>query len=238
MLRKREKGNIQAAKSAAAERVIAHRINEKPRISLRDKAYEAIKNNIITCTFRPGESINEALVASMIGLGRTPVHQALDRLRLEGLVEVIPRKGVIVKPVILSAVMQMIEVRLVNECFCARLAAERANDDDIRALRHVATRARSAITKRDINTLMSLDREFHETLALCAKNDELADVLRRLNEQSLRFWFISFKSDHHVSFQEQHEALIEAVAQRDPDGAEAAMRLHIEGFRDNVVRHL
>jgi DNA-binding GntR family transcriptional regulator len=228
MIRKPQKKRAEAARE----------VSEEPRISLRDRAYETIKNNIITCTYPPGETINEALVADMIGLGRTPVHQALDRLRLEGMVEVMPRKGVIVKPVILSSVMQMIEVRFVNERFCARLAAERANDDDVRALRHVTERARLAMSERDITALMSLDREFHDRLARAAKNDELADIVRRLNEQSLRFWFISFKSDHHESFQGQHEALIDAVERREQQEAETIMGNHIEAFRESVVRNL
>src|SRR5436189_326382 len=99
-----------------------------PRQSLRDQAYEAIKDRIITCQFKPGECINEASVSALLGLGRTPVHQALDRLMLEEMVEVIPRKGVIVKPVILLDVLQMIDVRMINETQCARLAAARADD--------------------------------------------------------------------------------------------------------------
>src|SRR6185437_384077 len=99
--------------------------------SLRDSAYEAIKQRIITCAFKPGEYINELQLSSLLKIGRTPVHQALDRLMLEGMVEVIPRKGVIVKPISLNEVLQIIEVRLINECYCARLAAERANDADI-----------------------------------------------------------------------------------------------------------
>src|SRR5262249_9819141 len=105
-----------------------------PRQSLRDAAYEAIKHRIITCKFKPGECINEASVSALIGLGRTPVHQAIDRLMLEELVEVIPRKGVIVKPVILQDVMQMIDVRLINEVYCAGLAAARADDTHIENL--------------------------------------------------------------------------------------------------------
>src|SRR6202030_3722746 len=120
-----------------------------PRQSLRDAAYEAIKHRIITCEFKPGECINEASVSALLGYGRTPVHQALDRLMLEEMVEVIPRKGVIVKPVILQDVMQMIDVRMINETQCARLAAARADDTDIEKLRNVLDRARQAISGRD-----------------------------------------------------------------------------------------
>src|SRR6476660_5114114 len=116
-----------------------------PRQSLRDAAYEAIKHRIITCKFKPGECINEASVSTLLGLGRTPVHQAIDRLMLEDMVEVIPRKGVIVKPVILQDVMQMIDVRMINETQCARLAAERADENHIESLSRVVTQAGKAI---------------------------------------------------------------------------------------------
>jgi DNA-binding GntR family transcriptional regulator len=210
-----------------------------PRQSLRDAAYEAIKHRIITCEFKPGECVNEASVSALLGYGRTPVHQALDRLMLEEMVEVIPRKGVIVKPVILQDVMQMIDVRMINETQCARLAAARADDTDIETLRNVLDRARQAISGRDINSMMLLDREFHLQLAAASKNFELAEVLRKLNERSLRFWFISFTTpDHHRSFQEQHEAVFAAVRHRDADDAETAMRAHIDAFRRSVARHL
>src|SRR5712664_1283282 len=111
--------------------------------SLRDAAYEAIKHRIITCAFRPGEYINELQLSALLKIGRTPVHQALDRLMIEGMVEVIPRKGVIVKPVSLNEVLQIIEVRLINEPFGARLAAEHANDGDLAALADVLKRAKS-----------------------------------------------------------------------------------------------
>ena len=210
-----------------------------PRLSLRDQAYEAIKDRIITCQFRPGECINEASVSSLLGFGRTPVHQAIDRLMLEEMVDVIPRKGVIVKPVILQDVMQMIEVRLVNETQCARLAAERAEDGHITDMSAALAKATRAIDEQDIHTLMTLDREFHLLLANASKNFELAEILRRLNERSLRFWFISFTTpDHHRSFQRQHEAVLEAVRKHDADDAESAMRVHIEAFRKSVARQL
>src|SRR5262245_26168466 len=99
--------------------------------SLRNEAYDAIKRRIITCAFRPGEYINELQLSSLLEIGRTPVHQALDRLMVEGMVEVIPRKGVMVKPVSLNEMLQVIEVRLINEPFGARIAAEHANDADL-----------------------------------------------------------------------------------------------------------
>jgi GntR family transcriptional regulator, rspAB operon transcriptional repressor len=210
-----------------------------PRLSIRDQAYEAIKDRIITLQFKPGECINEASVSELLGLGRTPVHQAIDRLMLEEMVEVIPRKGVIVKPVILSDVLQMVDVRMINEAQCARLAAERADSGHIEKLEKVVGEARRAIGKRDIHAMMMLDRQFHLAVAAASKNCVLAELLRKLNERSLRFWFISFTTpDHHTNFQAQHEAIFEAIRSHDPDGAEQAMRVHVEAFRKSVMRHL
>jgi DNA-binding GntR family transcriptional regulator len=210
-----------------------------PRQSLRDAAYEAIKHRIITCAFKPGECINEVGVSALLGFGRTPVHQALDRLMLEEMVEVIPRKGVIVKPVILHDVMQMADVRMINEAACAKLAAAHADDAHITGLADVIERARRAIANRDVHAMMMLDREFHLLLARAGNNPELVEVVRRLNERSLRFWFISFTTpDHHCTFQEQHEAIFAAVRDHDADEAERAMRVHIDTFRRSVARHL
>jgi DNA-binding GntR family transcriptional regulator len=207
--------------------------------SLRDAAYEGIKHRIITCAFRPGEYINELQLSALLKIGRTPVHQALDRLMIEGMVEVIPRKGVIVKPVSLNEVLQIIEVRLINEPFGARLAAEHANDADLAALADVLKRAKNWATLRNIENMMLLDREFHLLIARAAKNDVLMELLRSLHERSLRFWFISLNAPaQYESVQKEHADILEAVRQRKPQKAEAAMRHHIESFRTNVSQFL
>src|SRR5262245_51800717 len=150
--------------------------------SLRDKAYRAIKHRIITLAFRPGEYINELQLSELLKIGRTPVHQALDRLMVEGMVEVIPRKGVIVKPVSLNEVLQIIEVRLVNEPFGAWLAAEQANDLDLADLAEVLKRAKHWAALRNVENMMLLDREFHLLIARAARNDVLTELLRSLHE--------------------------------------------------------
>lgn len=206
--------------------------------TMRDTAYEDIKHRIITCEFKPGSYINEAAVAALIGVGRTPVHQALDRLRIEGMIEIIPRRGAIVRPLILREVLNLVEVRAVNESYCARLAAERASDADIKFLSEIVARARDAIAARDVHLMMTLDRDFHLGLAHAAGNDELIDLLKRLNERSLRFWFVSFTAEHHTDFQKQHEMILDAVRNRDAEMAKQVMQLHIDSFRQSVTRHL
>jgi DNA-binding GntR family transcriptional regulator len=204
--------------------------------SLRDVAYKAIKHRIITCVFRPGDYLNEAYISNVLRLGRTPVHQAIDRLELDGLVEVIPRKGVIVRPVSFDEVMQIVDTRLHIEPWGVRLAAERAVEKDILAMEDILVRAEHATSVRDIEQMMLLDREFHVTLARATRNDVLAEILRKLHERSLRFWFISLvDADHHGEVQVEHQTVFQAIKDRNLDAAEGAMRSHIESFRRSIT---
>jgi GntR family transcriptional regulator, rspAB operon transcriptional repressor len=226
-------------KTGAAGRRPRPATTSRATASLRDSAYEAIKHRIITCAFRPGEYINELQLSALLTIGRTPVHQALDRLMVEGMVEVIPRKGVIVKPVSLNEVLQIIEVRLINEPLGARLAAEHANDADFTEMADVLKRAKHWASLRNVENLMLLDREFHLLIAKAAKNDVLTELLRNLHERSLRFWFISLNAPTQYELvQEEHATILEAIRQRDATKADAAMRRHIESFRKNVSQFL
>jgi len=207
--------------------------------SLRETAYQAIKHRIITCAFRPGEYINELQLSALLRIGRTPVHQALDRLMMEGLVEVIPRKGVIVKPISLNEVLQIIEVRLINEPYGARLAADHADDSDLDELADILKRTEHWASLRNIENMMLLDRDFHLLIARAAKNSVLGELLRGLHERSLRFWFISLNvPTQYQSVHREHNAILRAIRARDPDHAETAMRGHIESFRANVSQFL
>lgn len=207
--------------------------------SLRDAAYDAIKHRIITCVFKPGDYLNEAYVSNAIGIGRTPVHLAIDRLTQDGLLEVIPRKGIIVKPISLEEVMQVAEVRRVNEAYNVRLGAARADNADLSALSDILHRADAWTEVRNVEQMMLLDREFHMTLARAARNAVLANILQNLHERSLRFWFISLTApEHHREVQQEHRTIYEAVKRHDPDAAAQAISDHIDSFRRTVIRYL
>lgn len=205
--------------------------------SLRARAYAEIKRRIITLDYRPGEYLNEAMISEQLGIGRTPVHQALDRLMLEDMVEVIPRKGVIVRPVSLDEVMQLIEVRLVNETHCVALAAQRATEAEIEAMGAILAPTQGLIDERDIEGLMTLDRGFHSSISAAAKNRVLANILLTLHERSLRFWFISLSDEAHlIEVRDQHVDIHGAIRARDPAAASRTMREHIESFRQNIMK--
>lgn len=207
--------------------------------SLRDRAYEQIKHRIITCDLKPGEVLSEAALSASLDIGRTPVHQAIDRLVTDGLIDVMPRKGIMVKPVSLDEIFDIIDVRLINESHCARRAAASAEPEDVARMTANLDAMWKAAQSRAIESMMELDREFHALLSGLTRNKVLTEILRNLQDRSTRLWFISLRAgEQHVRVCEQHAAIIDGVRRHDPDAAEQAIRAHIEAFRDNITRQL
>jgi GntR family transcriptional regulator, rspAB operon transcriptional repressor len=212
-------------------------VSSDPPPSLREQAYREIKRRINRLDYRPGVYLNEAQVSRQLKIGRTPVHQALGRLMLEGLVQVIPRKGVLVQTVSLDQVLQILEARLINEPYCAGLAAERATSQDIARMQALLASAGPLIRARDRERLMNLDRAFHRLIADTARNSVVADILTMAHERSLRFWFIAFADDLQLRrIDDEHRAVLAAIKRRDRGEAEAAMRAHIESSRSHIMR--
>jgi DNA-binding GntR family transcriptional regulator len=203
--------------------------------SLAGAAYERIKLGIISLHYAPGAYVNEAQLCADLELGRTPVHHAVMRLALDGLLEIVPRKGIIVSPISLHEVMASVEVRLINEPVCARLVAERGTAEELGALAACLKKAEQHVAARNIMGLMNADREFHSVLARASHNRLLEQILQRLQEQSLRFWFICLSDPAHLKGVDvEHREVVRALENRNADRAEAAMRAHIESFREQI----
>ncbi len=204
--------------------------------SLNDVAYQRIKRSILSLELRPGEYVNEAQICAALELGRTPVHQAFHRLQLEGLVEIVARKGVVVKPMSLDDVVEIIEVRRLNEPYCARLAAERATQADIAEMESLVAGASAPTARKDYLALIEIDRRFHGCIAAAARNKVLAEILARLHDRSLRFWHLALtKPDHLEDVLDQHYDVLDFIKRHDPDGAAASMEGHIESFRRSII---
>jgi DNA-binding GntR family transcriptional regulator len=214
-------------------------IFEKPEASLKEQAYARIKRKIITMEYRPGEYLNEARICNQLGIGRTPVHQAIDQLSHEGLTDIIPRKGIIVRAISMDEVREIIEVRVVNEQYCVSLAAERATSGHIQEMEEILASAKENIGSRNQEALMDADYQFHQVISKAANNRILADLLRTLHERELRFWFISLSEEAHLNdIQNEHEQILNAIKNRDSKAAAQAMLDHIESFRKTISQSI
>jgi DNA-binding GntR family transcriptional regulator len=198
------------------------------------RAYGLLRERITTLAVAPGSPINEQQLAEDLGMGVTPVREALKLLAHENLVVITPRHGLYVADVNVADLEQISEMRLLLESLSARLAAQRATADDIVVLESL--RQEQANTPPDDRRrLFDVDHNFHQAVAQAAHNKYLADALERLFGLSQRLWYLALpKLGFLPSSVEKHLDLVEAIKTGDADRAEQVMRSHVQEFYDQV----
>jgi GntR family transcriptional regulator, rspAB operon transcriptional repressor len=206
-------------------------------VSLDTQAYAAIKERILTLFFLPGQYVNESAVATMLKLGRTPVHHALQRLQVEGLVEIIPRKGVVIRPDSVAEIVKILESRETVEPDLARYAAQNAPSSEIDALCALARAIDKSGEVAAVDVFARMDREFHARIAVLSGNAVLAEFAGRLHDRSTRFWYLHlWQTMDPVATAQEHAAVADAIAVRDGEAAAAAMRMHIGRLKERVKK--
>ena len=206
-------------------------------VSLADKAYQAIRELIVSLELAPGAVIDEPELMERLGIGRTPVREGLRRLAHERLVEVYPRRGMFVTGVDVRELARLSEVRAVLEPEAARLAAERATDLDRAAIAELLDELGAG--GRNDRELMELDERIHGAVYRAAHNDLLEATLGQYYVLALRIW--SMALDRQEELEEAvdaHRTLLEAI--RDGDGERAAetMHAHVQNFEQAMRRML
>jgi DNA-binding GntR family transcriptional regulator len=203
--------------------------------SLGDKAYYKIKRNILTLAMPPGSLVDEETLKEALQMGRTPIREALQRLAREDMVKILPRRGMFVTDISVTDLRQIFEARVPLEIACARLAADRANEDAIAALEALVRQIPAACEATDRRSLMRIDEQIHELLFEASDSKFLADGLIWLYALSLRIWYLTVDQMGGMEdAMREHLALVEALKRRDADGAEVATRQHLAAFQDRV----
>jgi DNA-binding GntR family transcriptional regulator len=205
--------------------------------TLADQAYAKIKGRLVSAAYAPGSFLQESDICGDTRLGRTPVHQALHRLHQEGMLEIIPRKGILIKSDSLAEIMVALEARELVESFCAAQCAVRASESELAELRSLLDKYDSVRESGDKANLMEIDRAFHARIGEIAGNPLLVEFLRPIHERMSRIWFLP-----HWQFQDfnmtegEHERLYEAIRKRDGRAASAAMTEHIESLKRRIIQ--
>ncbi|CAI1847910.1 Uncharacterized HTH-type transcriptional regulator ydfH [Serratia marcescens] len=209
---------------------------EEAGVSLNELAYRRFKQALVTLSYKPGEYLNTAQVMNDLDMGRTPINQAIHRLANEGLLQVIPRKGVMVSPLSMDDALELIEVRLANEMLCMQLASQRITERQIATLTELNRQIEAASQERDRVRMMTLDHEFHQELAQIAGNNMLADILSVLHARAQRFWASTLSREGHMrEVIDEHRAIIAALAAQDSAAAAEAAQAHILSFRSALL---
>jgi DNA-binding GntR family transcriptional regulator len=214
-----------------ANAILAPRTGEAA--SFADRAYYAIRELIVTLELPPGAVVREPELTERLGIGRTPVREALRRLAQERLVEVFPRRGMFVTEVDARDLARLCEVRIALEPEAARLAAERATQADLAELREVLAEL-DGRRRRDPRALIDLDERIHRAIYHASHNPYLAETLEQYYTHALRIWMVALARTDIGAAVGGHQAVLEAVVRGDGAKAARLMREHVESFEAAV----
>ncbi|MGE5616431.1 MAG: GntR family transcriptional regulator [Bacillota bacterium] len=191
--------------------------------SLTDRAYGDIEEMIVTLKLAPGAAVSEGELVERVGIGRTPIREALQRLAREGLVAILPRRGIVVSEINVKRQLRLLEVRRELERLIARSAARRATDGEREHFRELARRFETSARANDDVSFMRTDREFNTLCSQASHNEFAAGAMSLMHSLSRRFWYIHYKEAADMPLTAKlHADIARAIAAGDEERAAKA----------------
>ena len=204
--------------------------------SLSERAYRTLRDMIVTLEIPPGSPIHEERLGKSIGVGRTPVREAIKRLASEDLVAIYPRRGTFTSEINTTDHGLIAEVRRHLEGQAARSAAARASSSQRAELAELAARTDE---RPDDVSMMRLDTEIHRAIYRCTHNRYLEATLNHYYNLTLRIWYLFLprlgNMSEHLA---EHEHLLRAITEGDGDRAARIATSHVDHFENAVFEAL
>jgi DNA-binding GntR family transcriptional regulator len=207
--------------------------------SLARQAYEALKQDILTCTLAPGAQIFESDLAARYGMSKTPVREALNLLGQEGLVQVLPRRGYLVAPVTLRDVQEVFQLRLLLETAAAELAAEHITEEALRQLNALVAVRYTYRDRASYARFLRANRAFHVAVAEASGNRRLAAFVGKLLEDMERILHLGLDlRDSAEEMATEHGELVDALLKGDGALARKVVTEQLQNSRKRVLEAL
>jgi len=203
--------------------------------SVVDRVYEQLKAMAVSFEFKPGERLNEGIIASLLGVSRTPLREALNRLNTEGFLRFIPGKGFFCRELEAQEIFNLYELRKSIEIAAVRLVIKRARDQDIDALLTFLRDTGPDPGERTSMELVQLDETFHERLMTMSNNAEMLSVLRNVNARIRFVRWIDMDRINRAKTQAEHRAVLLGVKARDEAKCVPLLEKHIDRRLDQIT---
>jgi DNA-binding GntR family transcriptional regulator len=212
-------------------------VPEKGLEQLSSKAYQKIKEAIIACTFSPGRVLSQSQIEAFVRMGKAPVRTALTRLRQEGLVTPVSRKGYLISSVTMGDVDDLFRLRMLLEPEATRLAAGRLSKKELRRLSSLSQVTFERGSKASERDFLRANKEFHLIIAHASGNQRLAKILDQLLEEGMRIVFLTMSTMQISStWQNGHAAIHAALERGDGEAAARIARGEIEDGLKEIAR--
>jgi DNA-binding GntR family transcriptional regulator len=193
-----------------------------------ERVYEAIKTRVIYGHYRPGHPMSESVLARVLHASRTPVREALSRLGEEGYVQRVPRRGYRVAPLTRTTIAQVFQVRKLLEIEGAGLAAQHASDEMIQAMQESSAYPDHVDCEEGYHERLRANERFHLAVVQGSGNQFLVDLVRQCLLHHSRVLSLAMERPILPNTPTQHQAIVDAIRQRDPSAARSIMCQHLE----------
>ena len=196
------------------------KVNENEYLPLRDVVFNTLRQAILRGEFKPGERLMEIQLANKLGVSRTPIREAIRKLELEGLVIMIPRKGL----------RDVLEVRKALEELAVQLACEKITQEELEELEQAGENFKKVLKRsKDITEVAEADVRFHDVIYMATDNQKLIHLLNKLREQMYRYRVEYLKNpDVHEQLIQEHEEIVYHIKRREKVEATAVTCQHID----------
>jgi DNA-binding GntR family transcriptional regulator len=210
--------------------------------SLADRAYLHLREEIIRVELAPGTLLREDELVRRLGVGRTPVREAIQRLQRDGFATILPRRGTLVSEINITDLAAIYEVRAHLESWASRLAAQRATEQDRREAQQLISELAALTAQDGYEAVLALDRRIHRFVYRCTKNPFLAETLDRYHNLALRILHVAMKRYSTLTPRlddvvHQQRTVLDAVCHGDADTAERVAIAHISTF-ERAIREV
>ena len=205
-------------------------------LPLRDVVFNTLRQAILRGELKPGERLMEIQLANKLGVSRTPIREALRKLELEGLVNMVPRKGAEVADITEKSLRDVLEVRKALEELSVQLACEKITEEEIEELKRVAERFKDTLDDQDVTKIAEADVAFHDVIYTATDNQKLILLLNNLREQMYRYRVEYLKKEEaYPQLIAEHEELIDNISKRNKEEATHIMCEHIDNQVATVI---
>ena len=191
--------------------------------SLTDRAYRELEEMIVTLHLEPNTVLSETALAHDLGIGRTPIREALQRLAREGLVMILPRKGILVSEINPRKQLLLLAVRREIERLLARASATRLTDNERQQFIEIADGMEQAARDNDDISFMRFDKALNSLVTVAARNEYAERAIGLMHGLSRRFWYVHYKEAADMPLCARlHAELARRISDGDPEGAALA----------------
>lgn len=203
-------------------------LNMDAYLPLRDVVFHTLREAILKGELQPGERLMELQLASKLGVSRTPIREAIRMLEQEGLAITVPRKGAEVARMTIKDMEDVLEVREALDELAAQIACNKMSEEQLKQLKNIKNEFVESMKSGEVKKIAEADVKFHDIIYEATDNAKLVILLNNLREQIYRYRVEYLKNpDNYPILIKEHEAIVEALEQRDKEKVTFAMHEHV-----------